>query len=215
VLKDLFHLVNWTELLLAGFTAVFGGLAIWYRKKIAAWRKFWHNAITGLACLPDLREDVRGIRYYVTPNGGGSLMDSAKRTEAAVAALGEQVDLMLHTVMAENDADDELGRFHSAATGENTYVNQLYARWLGVGKTELLGWNFLNFIHPDDVHRVRAHWDACRSEHRQYRQRHRMVDAEGGVFHVEVVATPIPETGPAKRWVGVIRRIDNDRGTEG
>ena len=135
-------------------------------------------------------------------------MDSIKRTESAVTTLTEQMDLMVHTMWAENDTDDDIGRFHRSAAGENTYVNQLYARWLGVGKAELLGWKYLNFVPPEDVDRVRKHWDACCNEHRQYRIRHRLITADGSTIEVEVIATPIPETAPAKRWIGSIRRLD-------
>lgn len=190
-------------------STVGGAVAVWYRKRLAAWKSLWTAVLDGLRAIPELRADVRGIRYYVAPNGGGSLMDSVKRTEQAVSELREQVDLMNQTAWAENDSDGHVGRFHCNASGENTYVNQPYARWLGVGKSELLGWKFLNFILPSDVDRVRRYWDACRAEHRQYRCKHSLVGADGEIIEVEVVATPIPEGGPAKRWIGTIRRLDN------
>jgi PAS domain S-box-containing protein len=211
VLRDVISQLDLTQILLFVITTAGSALLIWYRKRLAEWRAFWRGVFDGLRSIPDLKADVKGIRYYVAPNGGGSLMDSVKRTEAAVSALAEQVDLMTQTMWAENDSDDEIGRFHCNAAGENTYVNQLYTRWLGVGKLELMGWNYLNFVHPNDVDRVRRHWETCRSEHRQFRSRHHMVAADGEAFEVEVVATPIPESAPIKRWIGSIRRLDNDR----
>lgn len=211
MLHELISQLDLTEILLFGVTTVGGALAVWYRKRLAEWKTFWHGVFDGLRSIPELKTDVKGIRYYVAPNGGGSLMDSVKRTEAAVAVLTEQVDLMSQTMWVENDSEDEIGRFHCNAAGESTYVNQCYARWLGVGKSELLGWKYFNFIHPDDVDRVRRHWQTCRSEHRQYRMRHRIVAADGEVIEVEVNATPIPESAPAKRWIGAIWRLDHDR----
>lgn len=211
MLREFLAQLDLTQILLFVVTTVGGALLVWYRKRLAEWKNFWRSVLDGLRSIPELKADVKGIRYYVAPNGGGSLMDSAKRTEAAVGTLGEQVDLMTHTMWAENDSDDEIGRFHCNAAGENTYVNQLYARWLGVGKSELMGWNYLNFVHSNDVDRVRRHLETCRSEHRQYRIRHHMVAADGEIIEVEVIATPIPETPPIKRWIGSIRRLDNDR----
>jgi PAS domain S-box-containing protein len=211
VLHELISQLDLTQILLFTVTTVGGALLVWYRKRLAEWKTFWSGVLDGLRGIPELRADVQGIRYYVAPNGGGSLMDSVRRTEAAVGALTEQVDLMSQTMWAENDSDDEIGRFHCNATGENTYVNQLYARWLGVGKSELMGWGYFNFIHSNDIDRVRRHWELCRSEHRRYRIRHHMVAANGETIEVEVIAIPIPESGPAKRWVGSIRRIDNGR----
>lgn len=211
MLREFISQLDLTEILLFVVTTVGGALLVWYRKRLAEWKEFWRGVLDGLRSIPELKADVMGIRYYVAPNGGGSLMDSAKRTEAAVGTLTEQVDLMTQTMWAENDSDDEIGRFYCNAVGENIYVNQLYARWLGVGKSELMGWKHFNFVHPSDVDRVRQHWETCRSENRQYRIRNRMVAANGEIFEVEVIAIPIPETAPIKRWIGSLRRLDNDR----
>lgn len=211
MLQEFLSQLDLTQILIFVVTTVGGALLVWYRKRLAEWKKFWRCVLDGLHSIPELKADVKGIRYYVAPNGGGSLMDSVKRTETAVGALTEQVDLVVQTMGAENDSDDDIGRFHCNAVGEITYVNQLYARWLGVGKAELMGWNYLNFVHSNDVDRVRHHWELCRSEHRQYRIRHRMVATDGEILEVEAIATPIPELAPTKRWIGSIRRLDNDR----
>lgn len=210
MLSEFLGSLDWTQIVIVAVTAAGSALIVWYRKRLAEWRKFWRGVLDGLRTIPELKADVKGIRYYVAPNGGGSLMDTMRRTETAVSVLTEQVDLVVQTMWVENDTDDNVGRFHCNAAGENTYVNQVYARWLGVGKTELLGWKFLNFMHPDDVERIRRYWEQCRIEHRQYRLRHRMVDTDGHVFDVEVVATPIPELAPVKRWIGSIRRLNDE-----
>jgi len=210
VLHEFISHLDLTQILLFVVTTVGGALLVWYRKSLAEWKAFWRSVLDGLRSIPELKADVKGIRYYVAPNGGGSLMDTIKRTEAAVGALGEQVDLIVHTMWAENDSDD-IGRFYCNAAGEVTYANQLYARWLGVGKAELMGWNYLNFIHPNDADKVRQHWETCRSEHRQCRLRYRMVTTDDEIIEVEALATPIPESAPTKRWIGFIRRLDNDR----
>lgn len=211
MLREFLAQLDLTQILLSVVTTIGGALIVWYHKRLVEWKEFWRGVLDGLRSMPELKADVRGIRYYVAPNGGGSLADSVRRTEAAVGTLSEQVDLMTRTMWAENDSEDGIGRFYCNAAGENTYVNQIYARWLGVGKPELMGWKYRNFTHPNDVDRVRRHWETCRSEHRQYRIRHHMVAAGGEIIEVEVVATPIPETAPIKRWIGSIRRLDNER----
>ena len=211
MLQEFLSQLDLTQILLFVITTVGGALLVWYRKRLAGWKTFWRGVLDGLRSIPELKADVKGICYYVTPNGGGSLMDSVQRTEAAISTLAEQVDLMAQTMRAENDSDDAIGRFYCNAAGEITYVNQSYARWLGVGKSELMGWNYLNFIHSNDIDRVRRHWETCRSEHRRYHIRHRIVAADGEIIEVEVNATPIPESAPAKRWIGCIWRTDNDR----
>lgn len=207
---DFLLTLNWSQIIVALIMTCGGAALIWYREKLRAWRAFWSSVLNGLRAIPDLQADVKGIRYFVSPNGGGSLMDSAKRMEDAISVLSERLEMLTQTVWAENDTDDSVARFHCNVDGENTYVNQTYARWLGVGKSELLGWNFLNVIHPQDVDRVRTHWDQCRREHRQYRMTHRVVTSGGSVLTMAVTATPIPEGGVAKRWIGFARKVPND-----
>lgn len=204
---DLLTILNPTEIISAIFVTLGSVFAVWYRKKLVTLNKFWGEVFNGLRAVPELQKDVKGIIYFVSPNGGGSLMDSAKRTEAAVTQVADRLEILTQTVWAEHDTDEEVARFHCNSEGENTYINQTYARWVGVGKEELMGWGFINIIHPDDVVRVRAHWEQCRKEHRQYRMAHRMLKPDGSVFNVNVVATPIPENSPnVKRWVGYIRK---------
>ncbi len=207
---DFLLTLNWSQIIVALIMTCGGAALIWYREKLRAWRAFWSSVLNGLRAITDLQADVKGIRYFVSPNGGGSLMDSAKRMEDAISVLSERLEMLTQTVWAENDTDDSVARFHCNVDGENTYVNQTYARWLGVGKSELLGWNFLSVIHPQDVDRVRTHWDQCRREHRQYRMTHRVVTSGGSVLTMAVTATPIPEGGVAKRWIGFARKVPND-----
>jgi PAS domain S-box-containing protein len=208
MLQEVLENLTALEVILTAIISLGGTALVWYRKRLSEWNRFWKGVLNGLRSIPELKSDVKGIMYYVAPNGGGSMMDSLKRTELAVGVLTEQVDLVVRTMLIENDSD-EVGRFQCDGTGKNTYINQTYARWLAVGKSELMEWNFINFIHPDDVVRVRAHWDNCRAEHRQYQNRHRMVASTGKIIEVEVIATPIPDGPPAKRWVGTLRRLDH------
>lgn len=202
--------LDWTQIIIALMTAGGGALILWYRKTLKRWKEFWRAVSEGLANLPKLQKDVAGIHYFVSPNGGGSLMDSTRRIEVNVSALGDQLNMLSETMRAENDTDEDLARFYCDANGANTYVNQTYARWLGVGKAELLGWGFMNIIHPDDVARVHAHWEQCRRENRQYRATYRMVASDGEFFTVSVTATPIPENSPALRWVGSAKKVKTD-----
>lgn len=210
MVQELLQQLNWSEIIVMLIMSVGGGLIVWYRARFKAWKAFWRSVLDGLRDIPNLQSDVRGIRYYVAPNGGGSMMDSIKRTEAAVGLLTDQIDIIARTMLIENDSD-EVGRFQCDGAGRNTYVNQAYARWLSVGKVELMDWNFINFVHPEDVVRVRHLWELCRTEHRQYKNRHRMVTSTGAVIEVDVISTPIPDSPPAKRWVGTMRRLDNVR----
>jgi PAS domain S-box-containing protein len=206
---EFFNNFDWATVLAWFFSVAGGGILIWMKKRFAGWKKFWHSVSDGLRSIPSLRDDVKGIRYYVAPNGGGSLMDSVKRTENAVAQLGESLDLMNQTMWVENDSEENVGRFHASPDGAVTYVNQQLARWLGVGKDELMGWNFLNFVPSNERDKAREVWDEVRKDSRQLRTSYSLLSATGELFKVNVVATPIPDKPPVKRWVGTIKRVDD------
>lgn len=129
--------------------------------------------------------------------------------QSQMTVLIKSVGLIASTQIANNDNDPSKGMFECDETGANISANRTYARWLGVGKADLLGWTWINYVHRDDVQRVRAEWDLAMHEHRPYQSQYRMVAADGEVFHVDVSATPIPESPPAQRWIGVVRKASD------
>lgn len=167
-----------------------GCATVWlfFRKRLKAWWGPYRKGIDGMAEMPSLRKS----------------MDAGRQE---IAGLSQQVGMMNLMMRARGDINIEAAEFECAADGSNTYVNQTYARWLGVGKSELLGWGWVNFVHPDDRDAVRREWDLCRAEHRVYNRRHRIVDSDGDAILVDTLATPIPEAPPAKQWIGVMRRV--------
>lgn len=213
MLHDLIQRLDLIDTVLSILATAGSGLAVWYRKNLQSGLRFWRDVFRGLRSINELKESVSKISYFVAPNGGGSLMDAARRTETAVATLSGQMDLVVQTMLVENDINDEVAQFHANRLGEFTYVNQLYARWLAVGKDDLLDWGYLNFIHPDDFDRVTRHWEQCRREHRECQLRFRMVASTGSVVSVRVVARPIMKGDQVTRWIGFIRRTDNAQKT--
>lgn len=167
--------------LLGSVASTLGAAWLFFRRKIRSWWAPYKAGIEGAAQVPTLAKDVE-------------LMSGA-------------LNLLTLHVRARSDIDIETAQFESNADGANTYVNLTYARWLGVGKVELMGWGWINYVHPEDRIRVRREWDSCRAEHRKYNVRFRFLDAGGEEFTVDALATPIPDAPPAKSWLGVIRRV--------
>lgn len=157
--------------------------AIWLavRKRIGRWWEPYRKGLEGAAQVPVLTDRID--------------------------ALDHNVSTLSLSIRAQGDTDIERGLFEADSTGANTYVNLTYARWLGVGRNELLGWDWVNFVHPEDRIRVRTEWDACRREHRKYGVRFRFVDSDGETLTVDALAFPIPDSPPARQWNGVLRRV--------
>lgn len=206
------------EIIIGIFTllTMAGGAYVAMRKKIHAALAPYLKAAQA---MPEMQRQLHQVTYYVTPNGGGSLPDATMRIEAGlrevktqVCEIGGKVVLLESTSRAMLDTNPSIGTFESDATGQFIVVNRALARWLGCSKGELLGWGWLNSVDPDQVDDVRNDWRLAREEHREYRQRIRFISSVGGqAVTLEVMATPVPDNPPAKRWVGVARMVQNDK----
>lgn len=167
-----------------GLTTLIGILgSAWLvlRKRITSWWAPYRSGIDGMAQLPELATAVNDVR----------------------SSLG----MLTLMVRARGDINIESAEFECDVAGAHTYVNLTYARWLGVGKTELMDWGFINFIHEDDRLRVRREWELSRAEHRIFNQRYRVVASDKEIILVDTLITPIPESPPTKHWIGVMRRV--------
>lgn len=173
---------------LASLMSAIGATWLFFRQRIRRWWRPYRAGISGMAELPIVREEVTQSRKDLH-------------------MLRKEVGLLGMQMRARGDINIEAGEFECDSLGACTYVNRTYARWLGIGKQELLGWGWINYVHPDDRIRVRKEWDLCREEHRIYSMRYRMIDFGGEDFMVDTLVTPIPDISPAKQWLGVIRRV--------
>lgn len=180
-LDDILAFMESTGMVYTMVSAVGTAVLVWYRKKIANAVKTFRGISDGLQAIPKMQHDL--------------------------VQLGEQVEMLMCTIRVESDSTDLIGRFDCGVSGSNTYVNQTFARWLGVGKSELLGWNFLNFIHPNDSEKYYEHWEECRRTHRKFSYIVRMVTASKEVITLDVSAVPVPDHPPAKKWIGSVRRV--------
>lgn len=171
-------------------TLLVGALSYWaiLHKRISAWWKPYRTGIDAMAHIPALRESIEANR---------------KETENVRSTVG----MLALSMRARGDINIENAEFEANVDGDYTYVNKTFARWLGVGTTELLGKRYLGFIHPEDRARARQEWEYSRADHRVYNQRYRVVTVEGEEIVLDVLITPIPEAPPAKSWIGVARRV--------
>lgn len=200
--------------------AVLTGLLAWWaikRKSLAAARAQRRAQRAAMAALPTQLEKlataVCGIEKQVRPNGGGSLMDAVTRIEArgqehgtAIEEIRSSITSIDAIVRAQSDLAVD-GSFECDPTGANTWVNITYARMLGVGRIDLLGNAWKNYVSPEDQSVFLTANAAALAEHRSFNGRCRMVRSDGDVIEVDVTIIPFPERPPAKRWFGKVRLV--------
>lgn len=179
--RALIELVGWLVPVLCA------GLLGWWavkRKTLKAWRD---------------RRRARREAFEKMVSSFGEVREDIKDVRASMVS----VEAM---VRAQSDLSVE-GAFECDPDGRNTWVNLTYARMLGVGRADLAGAQWKNYIHPEDASDFLAANLSALAEHRMFQRRCRMVRSDGDVIQADVTIIPFPERPPAKRWFGKIRLV--------
>lgn len=205
------ELVRWAVPVL--LTAVAGWWAL-TRKAVIAWRVRRRARREAQAAVPrriaDLADSLALINKQLYPNGGGSLMDAVTRIERGHGAAIEEIRTSVSGIEAIVRAQSDLaidGSFECDPNGANTWVNMTYARMLGVGRMDLLGLAWRNYIHSEDRAAFLAANASALAEHRSFNGRCRLVRSDNDIITVDVAIIPYPDRPPAKRWFGKLRLV--------
>ena len=127
------------------------------------------------------------------------IADRLKTVSQTVQAIGDEM-------IAKGELNHNEAEVKCNVDGENTFVSRTYARWLGVERSDLLGWRWINYVHADDRQGVRDEWDACRREDRAYNRSFRFITPAGGEFTATAIIVPVPHEPPTQQWIGIVRR---------
>ncbi len=105
--------------------------------------------------------------------------------------------------------------FVSDAAGANTFVNRQFERYTGSSQERLLGNQWLQFIHPDDVKRARQAWGYAVGRGSVYEQEYRFRAATGEYRWFNVRAHPVKDDqGAVAQWFGACFDISARREAE-
>lgn len=205
-----------------------GGIWVGFYKKIKAFKARAADLLAAAEQLPTMISDHAGfkdemqrisgmaqrVQSAVLPNGGNSIPDqlrvmSSQSEERGkqIDNIGKKVDSLGNTMRAAQNANSRVATFDTDEEGHCVYVNRTYLRWTGLPLSEVLGWGWLNAIHPEDRQRVRDSWDSAVADSRRFQDTYRIVHVDGAIFTVDGSAEPVPENViPAERWVGQLTR---------
>jgi len=136
---------------------------IWHWVKLA--RKIEAATTENKNEIESLRKEIAALSSFVkeklSPNGGSSPIDAIKRIEDRQLASDARHNALLN--------DSKLGVFYCSLDGSNVWVNRTYARFIGCGVDELLGFGWKKFIRTDELERYNKIWktafhDGCEFE---------------------------------------------------
>lgn len=167
------------------------------RKMGAGISRFCH----GIASIGQLQATVDKIHKEVVPNGGSSLRDAVNRTELALT-------VFINTTRAQWDGMGMFGICEFNPEGELTYANGTYLKWVNRPEPAVLGSGWINCLVPRDRARVRAEWESCVDDQREFRCDYTLVREDGTELNVTGTRTPVSErpNGPVLKWVGLVQR---------
>lgn len=105
--------------------------------------------------------------------------------------------------------------FQDDADGSCTFVNEHWSKLTGLTAAESLGFGWMKAIHPDDLPRVMAKWEACSRARVEYRDEYRLVRKNGEVLSVVAAVQATRDVhGNATGYIGTLLDISERKAAE-
>lgn len=162
------------------------------------------QTIDRLAALPGLMDS---LIKEVRPNGGTSLRDAIDKIGVNTTKLQTSVETLTLRNLTRWKMAYGVPSWEADAYGRCISANMELCELLQIPETDFLGWNWKNFIHPDDCLRVFADWRRIVDEKSDFHSSARYVTNEGQIVPVKLVAKAMALQGDVIGWIGVAERI--------
>ena len=183
-----------------------GAVLLWMKRhylSFAAWRKAREER---RAVINDLPMRVSGFAELLSgvserTDRALSVLDAQTKTLEDQNRILSNISAMIHGEMEL----DPTPRFICDSDGRNLNVNTAYARFVGCGRDELLGFGYQRFI-PNNINPgYVAEFDSAAKQHRSFERSLRILRPDGTEVLANVRIVPHPENEPpAHYWVGVV-----------
>ena len=212
--RDLFQSVDVTQIFLAAVGGV-GAAFLWMKRRyisFSGWRKMRAARRLAFNELPDRVSGFAKLLDGVREQSDRTLdvLDSHTKTFDDQNRVLANISAMIHGEMEL----DPTPRFICDGEGRNLNVNTAYARLVGCGRDELLGFGYQRFIPSDLNPGYVAEFDSAAKQHRSFEHSLRILRPDGTEVLANVRIVPHPENEPpAHYWIGVVtipRRDTND-----
>ena len=183
-----------------------GAAFLWMKRRylsIAEWRRMREARRLAFNELPERVSDFAKLLDGVCKQSERALDVLASHTKT----LDEQ-NRVLSNISAMIHGEMELDptpRFICDSAGRNLNVNTAYARLVGCGRDELMGFGYQRFIPSNINPGYVAEFDSAAKQHRSFERSLRILRPDGTEVLTNVRIVPHPENEPpAHYWVGVV-----------
>lgn len=203
--RDLIQSLDVTEILLT-IVGSAGAVFLWMKRRylsISGWRKAREARRLALNELPERVSDFAKLLDSVCKQSGQTLsvLDLHTKTFDDQNRVLANISAMIHGEMEL----DPTPRFICDGEGRNLNVNTAYARLVGCGRDELMGFGYQRFV-PNDLNPGYADdFHSASEQHRSFERAVRIRRPDGTEIYAQVRIVPHPENEPpAHYWIGVV-----------
>ena len=203
--RDFAQSLDVTQILLT-IAGSAGAVFLWMKRRylsISGWRKAREARRLAFNDLPDRVSDFAKLLDGVREQSGRTLdvLDAHTKTLDDQNRVLGNISAMIHGEMEL----DPTPRFICDNDGRNLNVNTAYARLVGCGRDELLGFGYQRFLPNGTNPEYIADFNAAAEQHRSFERAVRIRRPDGTEVHANVRIVPHPEhEPPAHYWVGVV-----------
>ena len=183
-----------------------GAVFLWMKRRYVTfgeWRKMREARRLAFNELParvsDFAKLLDGVRTQSERTLG--VLDAHTKTLDDQNRVLSNISAMIHGEMEL----DPTPRFICDSDGRNLNVNTAYARLVGCGRDELMGFGYQRFLPNVTNPEYIADFNAAAEQHRSFERAVRIRRPDGTEVHANVRIVPHPEhEPPAHYWVGVV-----------
>lgn len=175
---------------------------VWRWIKLA--RKIETATLENKDDILSLKEDIKELSSFIknklSPNGGSSIADSIKRIEARQVASDARALALIN--------DSKTGIFYCDLNAKNTWVNRTYARFLGCGAEELMGYGWRKFIATEELERYSKVWHAAFNDGCEFEDTVEFINTSHNKIklHISVIAVK-DEKGQTISYIGQVTAL--------
>lgn len=203
--REFLQSLDLTQIVLAAVGSV-GAVFLWMKRRylsIAERRRMREARRLAFNELPERVSEFAKLLDGVCKQSERALdvLDSHTKTLDDQNRVLGNISAMIHGEMEL----DPTPRFICDNDGRNLNVNTAYARLVGCGRDELMGFGYQRFIPSNINPGYVAEFDSAAKQHRSFERSLRILRPDGTEVLANVRIVPHPENEPpAHYWVGVV-----------
>lgn len=150
--------------------------------------------------------DINAAVKELQPNGGRSVLDRVRRLDNTIEELNARQRAVLDR--------DPVPVYECDPEGRCTYANIALCELFGLSEKDMLGFGWLESLHPDERIRVHGLWTECVRKRIPYECRYDVRDpGTHAVVPARTVAHPmLSKTGDLLGYHGTVRPLVGDIG---